>query len=323
MSFRDNLQYLRTTHNMTQEQLAMLLGVSRQSVSKWEAERAYPEMDKLIKMCALFDCSLDELVQGNVVDRPVSEAACVPEGVPPQDITGYDEAMCSFALKVPLAVAVPLGSIAVANAMTVATSFSFGDDLLGAAAVLVLVGLGAGIALAISAWLSLRAFHVAHPFVEDFYTFEQKEQARAAQKTGIFGALCLAIVGCVVSFLLQSAPWMASAACIACFAAAFFFFLRGWLLARRCNVARYNEKSLYYLDESAIDALDDELLQVRAHRLRRERSGYILVMSIATAVGLVMMFIPLRAVQSMFPLAWLVGILACVAMRAARTMKTH
>ena len=36
MSFRDNMQHLRATRNMTQEQLAMLLGVSRQSVSKWE-----------------------------------------------------------------------------------------------------------------------------------------------------------------------------------------------------------------------------------------------------------------------------------------------
>ncbi|MBM6774390.1 helix-turn-helix transcriptional regulator [Olsenella profusa] len=47
MSFRDNLQHLRATRNMTQEQLAMLLGVSRQSVTKWEAEhsafvRAHP-----------------------------------------------------------------------------------------------------------------------------------------------------------------------------------------------------------------------------------------------------------------------------------------
>lgn len=35
MGFRDNLQYLRAERNMTQEQLAMLLGVSRQAISKW------------------------------------------------------------------------------------------------------------------------------------------------------------------------------------------------------------------------------------------------------------------------------------------------
>ena len=54
MSFRDNLQALRAERNMTQEQLAMLLGVSRQSVTKWEAERSCPEMDKLLKICDIF-----------------------------------------------------------------------------------------------------------------------------------------------------------------------------------------------------------------------------------------------------------------------------
>ena len=48
MSFRANLQYLRAQRNMPQEQLAMLLGVSRQAISKWESEKAYPEMDKLL-----------------------------------------------------------------------------------------------------------------------------------------------------------------------------------------------------------------------------------------------------------------------------------
>lgn len=44
MSFRTNLQYLRAQRNMTQERLAMLLGVSRQAISKWESEKAYPEI---------------------------------------------------------------------------------------------------------------------------------------------------------------------------------------------------------------------------------------------------------------------------------------
>lgn len=86
MSFRTNLQYLRAERHMTQEQLAMLLGVSRQSVTKWEAEKSYPEMDKLIKMCQIFECSLDDLVTGDVSRRgiPVQEGlggcstACAP-----------------------------------------------------------------------------------------------------------------------------------------------------------------------------------------------------------------------------------------------------
>ena len=69
MSFRANLQYLRAQRNMPQEQLAMLLGVSRQAISKWESEKAYPEMDKLLMICDLFGCTLDDLVLGDVSAR--------------------------------------------------------------------------------------------------------------------------------------------------------------------------------------------------------------------------------------------------------------
>ena len=104
MSFRENLQHLRATHNMTQEQLAMLLGVSRQSVTKWESEKSYPEMDKLLRMCQIFDCTLDELVQGDLTGRPVESAASVVPGTPPVDVVGYDEHMRGFARKVSIGV---------------------------------------------------------------------------------------------------------------------------------------------------------------------------------------------------------------------------
>ena len=57
MTFGDKLSALRREQNYTQEQLAELLGVSRQSVSKWESGAAYPETEKLIRLSALFDCS--------------------------------------------------------------------------------------------------------------------------------------------------------------------------------------------------------------------------------------------------------------------------
>lgn len=44
----------------------MLLGVTRQAISKWESEKAYPEMDKLLMICDLFGCTLDDLVLGDV-----------------------------------------------------------------------------------------------------------------------------------------------------------------------------------------------------------------------------------------------------------------
>ena len=62
MSLGNNLQYLRRLRkNMTQETLAEQLGVSRQTISKWEMNAALPEMDKAIALCKIFNCSLDSL----------------------------------------------------------------------------------------------------------------------------------------------------------------------------------------------------------------------------------------------------------------------
>lgn len=62
MTFGDKLAKLRREQNYTQEQFAELLDVSRQSVSKWESDLAYPETDKLVKISELFNCSLDYLL---------------------------------------------------------------------------------------------------------------------------------------------------------------------------------------------------------------------------------------------------------------------
>lgn len=51
--FGDNLLYYRKRNDMTQEQLAERLEVSRQTVSKWEAGTSYAEMEKLLQLCDL------------------------------------------------------------------------------------------------------------------------------------------------------------------------------------------------------------------------------------------------------------------------------
>ena len=62
MDFGKNLQYLRRlSKNLTQEDLAEKLNVSRQTVSKWETGEALPEMDKALELCKIFNCSLDNL----------------------------------------------------------------------------------------------------------------------------------------------------------------------------------------------------------------------------------------------------------------------
>lgn len=63
MKLGEKLARLRRENNYTQEQLAQILGVSRQAVSKWESDTAYPETDKLIRMSELFGCSLDYLLK--------------------------------------------------------------------------------------------------------------------------------------------------------------------------------------------------------------------------------------------------------------------
>ena len=66
MSLGSNIQYLRKLNRMTQEQFAEKLEVSRQTVSRWEADEVTPELDKLVEVCSLFSCKLDELVKENM-----------------------------------------------------------------------------------------------------------------------------------------------------------------------------------------------------------------------------------------------------------------
>ena len=64
MKLGSNLQYLRKRNGgMTQEKLAERMGVSRQTVSKWETDEAVPELDKLIALSELFSCTVDALLK--------------------------------------------------------------------------------------------------------------------------------------------------------------------------------------------------------------------------------------------------------------------
>lgn len=69
MTLGEKLSKLRKENNYTQEQLADVLGVSRQSISKWESDTAYPETDKLIKIGKLFECSMDYLLNDTVTEK--------------------------------------------------------------------------------------------------------------------------------------------------------------------------------------------------------------------------------------------------------------
>lgn len=68
MSLGKNIQYLRKQKKITQEQLAEEISVSRQTVSKWEADEIVPELNKIIALSNIFSCKLDVLVKDNLID---------------------------------------------------------------------------------------------------------------------------------------------------------------------------------------------------------------------------------------------------------------
>lgn len=247
MSFRTNLQYLRAQRNMTQEQLAMLLGVSRQAISKWESEKAYPEMDKLLMVCDLFGCTLDDLVLGDVsvsvnvgaaargaaegdhgsaartvtgepaymkdadgnigesarsggngIDGPSSANALPGETLRgtsssrpgtlanvaalPQDLTGYDEHRCRFALLIAGGVAAIIAGAGIGNL------FDSDNSILGVTPLNdfltflgICVGVIIGLAMLIPGGMSHTDFKRRHPYVEDFYAARCRPRHRSCR----------------------------------------------------------------------------------------------------------------------------------------------
>lgn len=71
MNIADRIQSLRRSRGISQEQLADALGVSRQAVSKWEAEQSSPDLERIIAMAEYFDVTTDYILRG-------IEPACEP-----------------------------------------------------------------------------------------------------------------------------------------------------------------------------------------------------------------------------------------------------
>ena len=66
MTIGKKIARLRTILNISQEELAEKIGVSRQSVSKWEVDQALPQIEKVLLLCEVFNVTCDELLQDNV-----------------------------------------------------------------------------------------------------------------------------------------------------------------------------------------------------------------------------------------------------------------
>lgn len=159
MSFGTNLQFLRDKEGMTQEELAERLQVSRQSVSKWESDTSFPEMEKLLVLCELFHTDLDTLLRGNVQEHMRA------------DTIGYDRFMDWFSNWIALGVGLIILSVAVG----LGCRGWFGAPEIAVPAVL-LSGVAVAVAILIVAGMRYDHFEKEHPMIQDFYTQEQRER---------------------------------------------------------------------------------------------------------------------------------------------------
>ncbi len=73
MSFAENLQKVRKERHLSQEELAEMLDVSRQAVSKWEQGTGYPEVEKLIELSRGLNISLDSLLDTGLSQEKAGE----------------------------------------------------------------------------------------------------------------------------------------------------------------------------------------------------------------------------------------------------------
>nr|WP_317323359.1 helix-turn-helix transcriptional regulator [uncultured Flavonifractor sp.] len=188
MSFGTNLQFLRDRAGMTQEELAEQLQVSRQSVSKWESDTSFPEMEKLLVLCEIFHTDLDTLLRGDVRESYQTDAA------------GYDRFMNWFSNCVALGV----GLILLALSLGMGLVGWFGAPEVVIPAVL-LTGVAVAVTLFVVAGIRYDRFEKEHPVLQDFYAKEQRE--RFLERFPLLIALPIAaiLVGVVWLVLLGEA----------------------------------------------------------------------------------------------------------------------
>lgn len=172
-SFGENIQFYRKRENMTQEQLADKLEVSRQTISKWEAGTSYPEMEKILQLCDLFSCSMDTLMRGNASELEV------------EDSQNYDRHMETRRKHITLGVVVIIMAAACYELMNgVGVVETVADTAFFAVAVV-------GILVLVVAGMQHENYRRKHPVIPEFYAdtekekFEEKYPIRIATGIGV------------------------------------------------------------------------------------------------------------------------------------------
>lgn len=229
MSFSENLQYIRAHAEITQEQLAEQLEVSRQSVSKWESGASFPEMDTLLRLCDLYNVDLDTLLRGSVEAAHVSDTA------------QYDAFMNYFSRCVALSVGAILAGVGVTLFLS-----AMGVQKMLSAALLLLV-ITAAVVVMVVAGIQEENFVKKHPVIEDFYTEEERDAFRRRYVWLIAGGVGAILFGVVLMVLCsaflpktESCRFIASGVFLLIVAAAVTAFIYGGMQDEKYKVWKYN-----------------------------------------------------------------------------------
>ena len=187
MSLGENLQFLRKKDNITQEQLAEQLNVSRQSVSKWESDSAYPEMDKLLQLCNLFHCSMDDLVQKEISQVYIEDKA------------DYDNHFNEFSKYVSLAVGIILFGLSVMN-LIYGINYFFPNEIIkeDLCSMFFLIFVVIGVAILVLMGIRHEDFKKKNPFIINFYKEEEIDKFNRKFSVMVTTAVSLFIIDAII-----------------------------------------------------------------------------------------------------------------------------
>ena len=179
MSFGENVSFYRKGLKITQEELAERLFVSRQTVSRWETDSAFPDVETIIKLCELFGCDMDTLVRG---DAATSKEDRDENDTPQRDLRREYSAHMN---KICALVAAGVGLILL-GISTMLLLFHFGvGDITCVITLLTFIGVSVG--FFIPAGMASDAFTKATPEIPPFPQEEKKHGTRTATVILSFG----------------------------------------------------------------------------------------------------------------------------------------
>lgn len=298
MSFGENLQYYRKREEITQEQLAERMEVSRQTISKWEAGTSYPEMEKIMQLCDMFSCSMDTLLRKDAQAEVVEDSA------------QYEEHMKRFGK----AVTAGVGILIIGGAFS--TLLEGMNGLWKALQDIVMFPfLIVAVLTFVVAGIRHSEFTKRHPYILPFYTEEEKESLDRSFPIKMAAGIGILLMSIVVDELQKFLPSPAGVE-----ASAFYSFLMLLLISAGVMLLVHSgmEKSKYNIEEynKEHDPLYRERLTPEQQRILDEESHMPLaakwsacIMIVTTAIYLLWSFL-----QNAWQISWVlfpVGGLFC------------